>query len=71
MTLNPASDEVHMNIPQDVAYNLIEEMEKNNHSRGNVRQVASKPSPKTDGLYKVSAFDHMIAKVGDLYQNNW
>lgn len=48
-----------------MAYNLIEEMDKNPHSWGSVR--SAKSSPKTGGICEVSVFEHMNSKVHDLY----
>lgn len=68
MTLDAASGGTLMNSPQDVAYNLIEEMAKNHHSWGSVRQVTTKYNPKTDGICEVNVFDHMNTEVDSLYQ---
>lgn len=68
MTLDAASRGALMNSPQDVAYNLIEEMSKNHHSWGSVWQVTTKSTPKTNGLYEFNVFDHMNAKVDAFYQ---
>lgn len=43
-------------------------MAKNHHSWGSARQIVSKSVSKTSGLDEVSAFDHMNAKVDDLYK---
>ena len=67
MTLYVASSAHLVNSPQDVAYNLIKEMDKNHPSRGSVRQVAAKYTPKIGGLYEVSVFHPMNAKVDALY----
>lgn len=57
-----------MNSPQDVAYNLIEDMAKNHHSWGSMWQVSAKSTPKTSGLYEVNVFDHINTKVDIIYQ---
>ena len=58
-----------MNIPQYVAYNLLEKIAKIHHSWGSVRQVFAMSTPKIGGIYEVNAFDHMSTKVDVLYQN--
>ncbi|XP_050916627.1 uncharacterized protein LOC127131756 [Lathyrus oleraceus] len=65
---NAASSGDLMNSPQDVAYNLIEEMAKNHRSQGSVRQVVVKSTPKTGDLNEINVFDHMNDKVDDIYQ---
>lgn len=68
MTLDTAYGGALINSPQHVAYNLIEEMTQNHHSWGSMRQVSSKSTPKTSGLYEVNVFDHMNDKVDSFYQ---
>lgn len=67
MALDAAVGGALMNSPQDVGYNLIEDMTKNHHSWRNAREISVK-SPQKGGLYEVSQFDHMNAKVDALYQ---
>lgn len=55
-----------MNNLQDVSYNLIKNMEKIHHSWGNARERSVK-APQKGGLYEVSQFYHMNAKVDMLY----
>lgn len=69
MTLDATSGGALMNNTHDAAYNLIEEMAKNHHSRGSVGQGVEKYTLKTGGMYEVNAFDHMNAKFYDLYKN--
>ena len=68
MTLDVDSGGALMDTPQYITYNLIEEMGKNHHSWGSVRQVTAKSIPKIDGLYEINAFDHMNAKADTFYQ---
>lgn len=56
-----------MNSLQEVAYNLIDDMEKNHHLWGNFWEKSVK-APQKGGLYEVGQFDHMNVKVDTLYQ---
>lgn len=66
MTLDAPYDGALMNNPQNIAYNLIEQMKKNHHPWGGICEIIPK-APKKGGLYKVSHFDHMNAKLYVLY----
>lgn len=57
-----------MNCSNDIAYNLIEDMEKNHHLWGNAREITAKEAPQKGGLYEVSHFDHMNDKIYALSQ---
>lgn len=53
MTRDAEVDGTLMNYLENVAYNLIEDMEKNQHSWGSVQEIVVKAMPKTGGLYEV------------------
>lgn len=54
MTLDTIVDGVLMNNPQDVAYNLIEDMEKNHHSWGCSHEISIE-APQKWGMYEVAS----------------
>lgn len=66
MNLDTAVGGTPMTNLQDVSYNLIKNMEKIHHSWGNARERSVK-APQKGGLYEVSQFYHMNAKVDMLY----
>jgi len=58
-----------MNKSYTVAYALIEDMAQNHYQWTNERAItAPTPSKKEAGMYEVSNFDHLTAKVDALTQ---
>lgn len=67
MIINEAANNTLVNRSKDVAYNLIEGMERTTN-RGEATVNSLLKTLKKGGLYEVSPFDHMNAKVHVLYQ---
>ncbi|KEH22121.1 hypothetical protein MTR_7g033360 [Medicago truncatula] len=58
-----------MNKNYTEAYALIEDMAQNHYQWTNERAIiASTPSKKEAGMYEVSNYDHLVAKVDALTQ---
>jgi len=69
MTIDAAAGGALMNKPFAEAWGLIEDMAQNHYQWGSERALAEKVQPKA-GMYEVSSFDHMSAKVDELYKKN-
>lgn len=67
MTIDAAAGGALMNKPFAEAWGLIEDMAQNHYQWGSERALAEKGQPKA-GMYEVSSFDHLSAKVDALYK---
>ncbi|KEH33476.1 hypothetical protein MTR_3g040140 [Medicago truncatula] len=69
MSVDAAAGGALMNKNYTEAYALIEDMAKNHYQWTNERAItASTPSKKEEGMYEVSDYDHLAAKVDALTQ---
>jgi len=69
MTVDAAAGGALMNKSYTVAYALIEDMAQNHYQWTNERAItAPTPSKKEAGMYEISNFDHLGAKVDALTQ---
>jgi len=69
MNIDAAAGGALMNKTYTGAYALIEDMTQNHYQRTSERAVtvvAPPPSKKEAGMYEVSTFDHLYAKVDTL-----
>jgi hypothetical protein len=69
MSVDATAGEPLMNKNYTVAYALIEDMAQNHYEWTDERPVTnSSPSRKEEGMYEVSNYDHLAAKVDALTQ---
>jgi len=71
MNVDAAAGGAFMNKTYTGAYALIKDMAQNHYqwtSKRAVTVVAPPPSKKEAGMYEVSSFDHLSAKVDTLFQ---
>jgi len=69
MTVDAAAGGALMNKNYTAAYAFIEDMAQNHYQWTNERAItAPTPSKKEAGMYEVSYFDHLAAKVDALSQ---
>jgi len=69
MIVDAAAGGALMNENYKTTYGLIEDMAQNHYQWANERAVTAinaSPSKKGEGMYEVSPFDHLAAKVDAL-----